>query len=153
MLTLGIVIGIFFSIALVWYSAQRVVMKEDKSKFGFDETIEQFTSNVESKDWKLLHIHDLQAKMKANGYEVIEARVFDVCKPSYASQILEKDDERIFSSMMPCRVSIYLKSDGHTYISRMNSGWVAMPMKGIVPRVMKQAAGDVEQILKPLIRS
>jgi uncharacterized protein (DUF302 family) len=99
--------------------------------------------------WKLLGEHDLQAKMKANGFDVLEVRVFDICKPAYASRILDKDAERIVSPLMPCRVAVYKKSDGKTYISRMNSGLMARPLKGIVPVVMGKAAADVEEILAP----
>ena len=150
-LLIGLFSGILITLLILWFAFQRVMRKESVSHLEFEAAVERLTTEVESMDWRLLHVHDLEAKMKAFGYDVLEARVFDICKPEYASRILLRNEERIFSSMMPCRVSIYRKADGKTYISRMNAGLVALPMKGIVPGVMRQAANDVEKILAPLI--
>ncbi len=55
--------------------------------------------------------------------------------------------------MMPCRVSIYTKSDGKTYIGRMNSGLVAKTFGGgIISEIMQKAAGDTEIMLGKLIK-
>lgn len=146
----GLLSGLLLFFLLIWIRAQKLMLQEDASRFSFDESIERFKVSVENVQWKLLGEHDLQAKMKANGYDVMEARVFDICKPAYASRILERDSERIVSPLMPCRVAIYRKSNGKTYFSRMNSGLMARPLKGVVPSVMGKAAADVEKILAPL---
>jgi len=152
-LIIGIVIGFGLAFVLLFVNAQRLMFHENPSKYDFEETIEKFNASVVSNEWKLLGEHDLQQKMKANGYDVLEAKVFDVCKPAYASQILMKDPERIVTPLMPCRVAIFKRTDGVTYISRMNSGLMSKPMKGIVPSVMKSAASDVEVIIEPLLQS
>ena len=103
---------------------------ESKSQFGFEETVAKFTAIAEQKTWKISATHDLQQTMETHGKEVLPVKVFAICHPKHSSKILEKDDERIISSMMPCRVSIYMKSDGKTYISRMNSIAMARILMG-----------------------
>ncbi len=154
-MVIGILIGVIitFSAFIIFFytGATKLMLHENESLYGFEETEIKLKEQIDANDWKLLGFHDLQQKMIQNGYDVIESKVFDLCKPEYSGEILKKDDERIVSALMPCRVAVYKKSDGKTYISRMNSGLMAKPMKGIIPRIMKNAADDVEKILDPII--
>lgn len=125
---------------------------EDQSKYDFDETVAQFEAIVaETEGWKILHTYDLQKSMEKNGYKVLQVKVFSLCNPDYSSKILFSRHERVVSSMMPCRVSIYVKQDGKTYISRMNSYDMSVEMGGLVEDVMLDAFNDVEVIISELI--
>ena len=53
--------------------------------------------------------------------------------------------------MMPCRVSVYEKFDGNTYISRMNSAMFASQIGGVMQDVMSKAFDDVENMIKEII--
>ena len=70
----------------------------------------------------------------------------------HAEKILKEGDERIVSSLMPCRVAIYEKPDGKVYISRMNSGLMAKTMGGIIAEVMSTASKENEEILNAIIK-
>lgn len=124
---------------------------ENESKYNFAETVEKLTAEIEKKTWKVSAVHDLQETLKKNGTEVLPIKVFALCHPKHSSKILLKDDERIVSSLMPCRVSVYEKSNGKSYISRMNTGVLATSMGGIVEEVMIASSKDVEEILSSLI--
>ncbi|MDP3352115.1 MAG: DUF302 domain-containing protein [Flavobacteriaceae bacterium] len=124
---------------------------ENESKYNFAETVEKLTAEIEKKTWKVLVVHDLQETLKKKGTDVLPIKVFALCHPKHASKILLKDDERIVSSLMPCRISIYEKSDGKSYISRMNTGVLAKSIGGIVEEVMIASSKDVEEILSSLI--
>ena len=89
--------------------------------------------------------------MKKSGKDVLPVKVIALCNPKYSGKVLERDDERIISSMMPCRVSVYTKSNGKTYISRINSSLFANQLNGIAQQVMSEASADMEDILKELI--
>ena len=106
---------------------------------------------IEKKKWKVSVVHDLQETLKKNGTEVLPIKVFALCNPIHSSKILLKDDERIVSSLMPCRVSVYEKSNGKSYISRMNTGVLAKSIGGIVEEVMIASSKEVEEILSTLI--
>ena len=124
---------------------------DNQSKYDFDETIMQLQAEVERKTWKLTAIHDLQQTMKTYGKDVLPVKVFAVCHPAQSSKILEKDNERIVSCMMPCRISVYEKSDGKTYISRLNAAPIAKSYGGIVEQVMTDSANEIEEILSDII--
>lgn len=54
--------------------------------------------------------------------------------------------------MMPCRVSVYEKNDGNTYISRMNSLIIASGFGGIIEQVMTDSANEVEEIIEKTLQ-
>lgn len=123
---------------------------ENKSRFGFEETINQLTELVPENEWKIIQILDLQETMRKNGKDVLPVKVVEMCKPDYAYQLLSEDSQRIYSNMMPCRVSVYEKSDGNTYISRMNSAMFAEQIGGVMQDVMSTAFDDVEKMIKKI---
>ena len=125
---------------------------ENESRFGFDETVEKVKNEFESKSWKVSALHDLQQTLKSFGKEVLPVKVFSVCHPKHSGRILELDDERILSAMMPCRVSIYQKSNGKTYLSRINSLSMAKNFEGIMGEVMTGTSLEIEEILKDIIK-
>lgn len=126
---------------------------ENPSQYAFEETIESIKTEVEKKSWRVTAIHDLQETLKKNGQDVLPVKVFAICHPKYSGQILSGDDERIVSPLMPCRLSVYQKSDGKTYISRMDPKMIDRMFTGKVAQVMKESADDVEDILKTIFKS
>ena len=144
---LGIVLGMLI---LIEFSAD-LVMQEDKSKYGFEETVTAFEAAVAEKGWVVPAVHDLQKSMAKYGTEVNSVKVFSICYPEHAVKILSGSDERIVSSMMPCRVSIYEKEDGGVYISTINSRRMSAGMQRSVRKVMKAAYEDMEEIISGII--
>ena len=124
---------------------------ENKSKFSFEETVSKLTEAVDQSDWKLIHMHDLQQLMHKNGHEVSPAKVMEICAPSFAFKLLSKDEERVYSNMMPCRLSVYEKSDGKTYVSRMNIELFASQMGGVIQEVMTEAFRGAEGFINQVI--
>lgn len=121
---------------------------ETKSKYGFDETVQKLSEIASGSGWKLIHVHDLQETMRKNGKEVLPVKVIEICKPDYAYRLLSEDDQRVYSNMMPCRVSVYEKEDGQTYLSRINSALMASQIGGVVQEVMTAAFADAEQFIE-----
>jgi len=125
---------------------------ENLSSTNFNLTVDRLSREIENKSWKISNIYDLRETMNKHGKDVLPLKVFSLCHPDHSSRILEKDSERIISSMMPCRVSIYEKDDGKTYISRMNSGIIASGFGGIIEEVMTDSAKEVEDIIEKTLR-
>jgi len=121
---------------------------ETKSKYGFDETVQKLSEIASGSGWKLIHVHDLQETMRKNGKEVLPVKVIEICKPDYAYRLLSEDDQRVYSNMMPCRVSVYEREDGLTYLSRINSALMASQIGGVVQEVMTAAFADAEQFIE-----
>lgn len=151
-LIIGLIIGGLIVYIVTKKNSSVEYFSESQSKNNFEETVAQFEATVPKFDgWKILKTYDLQESMAKSGYKVQPVKVFSLCKPDYSSKILFSNQERVISSMMPCRVSIYVKTNGKTYISRMNSDDMAAKMGGLVDEVMSAASNDVEEILKDLI--
>lgn len=121
---------------------------ESKSKYGFEETVTQLSAQIEAGGWRLQHVHNLQETMKKNGFDVLQAKVLELCLPKYAYKLLSQDELRIYSNMMPCRIAVYDKSDGNTYVSRMNTAMLASQIGGVVEEVMSGAFNDAEVFVK-----
>ena len=129
------------------------VFLETLSPFDFRSTVELLSKEIENKSWKISYVYDLQKTLNQHGKDVLPVKVFSLCHPNHSSRILEKDSERIISSMMPCRVSIYEKADGKTYISRMNSSMIAAGLGGIAEQVMTESANEVEEIIENILHA
>jgi uncharacterized protein (DUF302 family) len=124
---------------------------ESLSKYNFDETVIKLNEIITGDGWKVMIVHDLKATLQKHNFDVLPVQVFEICNPKYSSKMLEKDELRIYSSLMPCRFSIYEKSDGKTYISRMNSTMIAESIGGVVEEVMSQVMYDTEKYLEQVI--
>ena len=125
---------------------------EKVSPWDFEKTVELLTTAAEKRDWKIPAIHDLQQSLAKAGKAVNSVKVLEVCKPEYSGKMLEKNDERIVSVMMPCRISIYLKEDGKTYIALINGAALASGMPETVREVMTAASDEVNEIVDSVIR-
>lgn len=117
---------------------------ESKSKYAFDETVEKLSNIIVEAGWRVTHTHDLKETMRKNGFDVLPAKVIELCNPGYAYRILSADELRIYGNMMPCRISVHEKTDGKTYVSRMNSALFASQIGGVPEEVMSDAYRDAE---------
>ena len=129
---------------------QQIVL-EQKSRFGFDKTVEMLVADAEKREWKVPAVHDLQQSLAKSGKEVRPVKVIEICKPRYSGQMLELNDERIVSVMMPCRISVYEKADGLTYVSLINAGEMTSGLSVNIIRVMKEASDETFEIAKTVV--
>jgi uncharacterized protein (DUF302 family) len=128
-------------------NANQIVV-EHKSRFGFEKTMEMIVADAEKREWKIPAVHDLQQSLAKSGKAVRPVRVIEICKPEYSGQMLELNDERIISVMMPCRISVYEKDDGLTYVSLINAGEMASGLPVSIASVMKKASDETFEIAK-----
>jgi uncharacterized protein (DUF302 family) len=127
------------------------IVVEKKSKFGFEKTVQMLTEKAEQKEWKVPFVHDLQQSLAKSGKNVRPVKVIEICKPQYSGKMLELNDERIISVMMPCRISVYEKDDGKTYVSLINAGEMAANLPLNIASVMKAAADETLDIVETVI--
>jgi len=124
---------------------------ESRSRFNFEETLKMLNEQIALAMWRIPATHDLQLTIKNIGKEILPVKVIELCLPAHSSKILELDNERVLSALMPCRISIYEKSDGKVYLSRLNSGMLAASLGGVVAEVMATATNDIEKMLQPIV--
>ena len=124
------------------------VMIENQSRYDFASTVDSLSKVILAGGWKILTTHDLQESMKKNGKEVLPVKVLAICNPGLAYQVLSKDELRDVSPMLPCRISVYEKSDGKTYVSRMNMPAFTGMIDAEAARTVSQAFHEAEVFIK-----
>jgi uncharacterized protein (DUF302 family) len=93
---------------------------EQVSPFNVPATVEKLIEAATQKEWQNPAVHNLQQSLAKSGKEVLPVQVVEICKPAYSGLMLEKNDERIVSILMPCRISVYEKDDGKTYVALLD---------------------------------
>lgn len=125
---------------------------EKSSKYNFDKTVDLLVAEAERRDWKVPAIHDLQQSLAKSGKTVKPVKVIEICKPVYSGQMLELNDERIMSVMMPCRISVYAKDDGKTYMALVDGAEMTAGQPDNIARVMKAASDETFEIVTTVSR-
>ena len=128
------------------------LMIESRSRFGFDETVDMLSKTILAKGWKIPVTHDLQETMMRNGKDVLPVKVIELCNPDLAFRILSRDDSRDVSPMLPCRIAVYEKADGNTYVARMNAPAFAGMIGGDAGNTISEAFRLAEEFVKTVRR-
>jgi len=121
---------------------------ESRSLYDFDHTMEKLSEIILNGGWNISVTLDLQASISKSGIAVLPVKVIELCNPKLASQILSTNDTRIYSAMLPCKISVYEKNNGKTYLSVLNSGAFAQQLGGVVENVMIEAFSQVEKFIQ-----
>lgn len=149
---IGVLSGLVLGLLIAFFISPSLMLRQDKHSMDFDATVAALEKAIEERGWKTPMVHDLQATMKKFGKDVRSVKVLEICHPDHSYEILSQGEERIVSSMMPCRISVYEKEDGSVWISRMNSGIMAKPMSPVIRKTMSAAAADVEEIVADVMQ-
>lgn len=121
---------------------------EKESLFGFNETVEILINAATDREWGNPATHDLQATLAKSGKSVRPVKVIEICKPAYSGEMLAKSDERVISVMMPCRISVYEKTDGKIYVSTLNVKSFLSGIPDSIQGAMMAAANEIEEIVR-----
>jgi uncharacterized protein (DUF302 family) len=121
---------------------------EKPVKFSFDKTVDMLISEAQKREWSVPAVHDLKQSLAKSGKTVKPVKVIEICKPKYSGKMLELNNERIISVMMPCRISVYEKDDGRTYVALLNGGMLASEMPENIASVMKAASDETFELIE-----
>lgn len=146
------IVLIFILAGLIWYFRRRAI-ESFLSAAPFEKLEASLVSTIHDAGWKLLSMHDIQARLVGAGFDIKRISVYEICRPDYAAAVLEKDGNKRFSALMPCRISIYEMQDGTTGLSMINAGLLATLFGGVVKRLMGNAASESEIIIHKAIKT
>lgn len=132
----GAVFGIAAGMIGATLVMPKLLLKEEVSPLGYEETISHIQGKVEGAGWKVSALMRLDKALAKEGKEVLPVASFKICHPDHAEQVLLDDDARFLSVMMPCSIAVYEKKDGKTYLSTMNSGLLGRMFGGTAQSVM-----------------
>jgi uncharacterized protein (DUF302 family) len=102
---------------------------------------------VQKHGFGVLHVYDLKETLTRKGHPLAaECRIFEVCNPKQASQVLQRDMR--LNAALPCRISVF-EDGGATRISMIQP----TAMLGMLSpdRALAAIAKDVEGTLKLII--
>lgn len=118
-----------------------------KSEKSFEQAAEDLATAVANNQFGVLHIHDIANTLRSKGFDFTEqCRVFEVCNPGKASQVLAIDMQ--LNMALPCRISVFTQN-GETLIGMIEPA----KMLGFLsddPR-LHVIANEVEQTIKNII--
>lgn len=112
-----------------------------------ERATQDLAAAVAANGFGLLHTYDFRQILAGKGFSLPgECRVFEVCNPRQASEVLAVD--MALNMVLPCRVSIY-EDHGQTLIGMV-------PPSDLLPLVSADAAiatsaGEVEAAMKRII--
>jgi uncharacterized protein (DUF302 family) len=131
---------------------ETTILSERESRLSFEQTLEQLQANAKELGYVVPIVHDMQANMLKAGAEVAPAKIIELCHGGRAKVILTNDYDRFNMAMLPCRVAVYEKEDGLTYISWPNYDKFSQLEHGVSMAVFRQMADDFDEIINPLLK-
>ena len=123
---------------------------EVESPLGFEETLEQLEANAKAAGWKVPKKWkvNFQANLqKVTGTDIGPNRVLKMCEPKAAARILIHDEYKLLTTMMPCTIAVYEKSDGKAYISLMNMKMLGMIYGGEIKEIADELGPQMMEMI------
>ena len=148
---LGVVAGAVLLAVVGYNGAADMMIMEDVSSLGFDETVKQVEESAKTAGWMVPAVHTISKSVAKKGYDVRPVTVVELCSPELAGRILDGSDDRRVTPMMPCRIAVYENESGEVVVARMNSGLMSRIFGATVSEIMGVAAAENEEILQPVI--
>ena len=146
----GGVLGLVFSIFVVGLAlkvaAPSMLLKEVKSSYDFDKTVELIENRINKQDgWRVSNIINKQEDiLKHGGKDIGKVKIIKFFNAKYAQEMLSSDESKIMATNMPLSISVYEKSDGRVMIGLNNISVMAKLFSS------KKGAETMEHIAKDM---
>jgi uncharacterized protein (DUF302 family) len=136
--------GVIVAALLVYNIAGSLMFKEVVSPFGVEETVARIQQNIQNagNGWSLSGLRNAAKPIEADGGNVLPVLMIEACSTKYSGPILKDDSIRFLSNLMPCKISVYKKNDGKTYIGMMNAKLIGSLFGSMVGEIMGHVAAD-----------
>jgi uncharacterized protein (DUF302 family) len=140
----GFVAGLAFIGFMAYNFMSSLMFWEMTSPFGVEETAARIQQNIQNagNGWVLAGLRNPAKAVEADGGNALPVIMVEACSTKYSGPILRDDTVRFLSILMPCKISIYKKNDGKTYIGGMNAGLMGRMFGPMVGEVMGHVAKD-----------
>lgn len=145
----GALLGAVAALAAVWTMAGSLMFNEQESPFTVEETVARIQHNIQDtgNGWSLMGLRNPVKPLQAVGDDALPAMMIEACSPKYSGPILKDDSVRFLSILMPCKISIYKKSNGKVYIGTMNAALLGKVFGPLVGDIMVNVARDQQKFL------
>ncbi|MCK5824632.1 MAG: DUF302 domain-containing protein [Ichthyobacteriaceae bacterium] len=145
----GLILGVFFTGLALNMSSGNMMLKEIKSPYEFDKTVEVIQNNINAQDgWSVTGLIDQNKAVQAGGGAAIgNFKIVKYCHGKLASEMLEADNRKKIGAMMHKSFAVYEKSNGQVYISTANGAIMGKLFGGEASEIMERVALDVEAMM------
>ena len=132
---------------------QKMMFKTYASRFGFDETVDKLHQNALNNGWTIPDVRNLQQEYIDSGIEeMTRLKVLYFCNSQGGYSIIQNDEKKAMSVMMPMGVSVYEKKDGSVEIAAMNIGMMGGMFSGEAKEVLTDGGERLEASLRGIIK-
>lgn len=147
---LGFVLGIIFTGIVISISSSEMMVKEFKSPYDFDKTVEVMTERINSKKgWHVSSIIDQNKETIENGgFAIGKFKIIKYCNGAYSARMLKADNQKKIGNMMPKSFAVYEKSDGQVFISTMNGAIMGKIFGGEIETIIEEVSLEVEDMMR-----
>jgi uncharacterized protein (DUF302 family) len=145
----GVVLGLLLTVGLAYSMMSSLMFTETESPFGMEETVARIQHNIQNagNGWELSGLRNPARAVQKDGGNVLPVMMIEACSTQYSKPILKDDTVRFLSILMPCKITVYKKNDGKTYIGNMNAGLMGRMFGPMVGDVMAKVAADQKKFL------
>ena len=140
----GVVLGALLMVGGIWTYADHLMFSEVESPFGVEETVARIQQNIQNagNGWSLSGLRNAAKPIENDGGNTLPVLMIEACTTKYSGPILKNDATRFLSILMPCKISVYKKSNGKVYIGLMNARLIGRLFGSEVGALMEHVAAD-----------
>ncbi len=150
MACLGVLVYVLGTGALLSHAQPQMFLQTQSPK-SLPDTVKAFKEEVAAGGWSILNVTNMAGVLSEKGYTISPVLMFDLCSGKFSAQILTKDEHRLVTPLMPCRVSIYQTAQGIVIIARLNAKRVAPMFSPELAEIMLKSSSEGEVIIEKTI--
>lgn len=123
---------------------------EIESPLDFYDTLDKLVENAKAEGWKVpkkWRVNFQRNLEKVTGEDIGPNEVIKMCEPFAAVRMLKHDKYKLLTTMMPCTIAVYEKSNGKTYISMMNMNMLGLMYGGEIAEIAKELAPQMDKMV------
>jgi len=116
-----------------------------KTKKNFDEIVARIEELTAEKQFRVLHIHNVQQTLQEKGLERGPFKIIEICNAKFAHKALAATPD--VGLFLPCKINVYTRG-GETVISAMNPRMISEFFDN--PE-LKELAEEVDKIVRSIV--
>lgn len=151
----GIILGIILTFFLIKINLSTIMISTRASKYELEETVSRLEEQAYLNNWEVLHTYDIGDCLFDQDFSTtyMKIEILSICQPEFSYAILQEDENKFISAIMPCRIAIYEDKEGDVYISRMNIGLFSNFFSGTIGDILANVAEDDKKIISDVIKN